>query len=140
MSSSAKATYVEGTKQTAIHIVIDSMPVVLARGDCIEFRRVVKTGENPVTVAKILGFSYNGKGYVDRIFYLPWRVNEKKWGSSAFPQRQIGLERPYSGGDDGDWTTIVKLAACPDAVVGGRKKNSTRKKTARRNRRLSRRN
>ena len=136
MALSAKATYTQGANRQKIDIVIDSMPLVLAIGDCIEFKRDVKAGADPLTVGKIMGFGYSGGEFVNRIFYLPWRVDTKKWGSS---QNAIGLERPFSGSVEGDWTTIVKLAACPDAVVGGRRRSRRGKRRTVRRRGMSRR-
>lgn len=136
MAQSAKATYTEGSKRQKIDIVIDGMPLVLAIGECIEFKRDVKAGADPLTIGKIMGFGYAGGAFVNRLFYLPWRVDTKKWGST---QNTIGLEPPFSGGVEGDWTTIVKLAACPDAVIGGRRHSRRGKRRTVRRRGVSRR-
>jgi len=124
---SAKATYVDKNSQSKIIIFVNRESIVLSIGDCIRFNRVVKEGENPSTIAKILGFGYNGGTYINRIFYLPWR-KEGRWGSHVLPQRQIGLEWPYVGGDDGDWTSIIKLEKCPEVTATDANTSSTDKK------------
>ena len=124
---SAKATFVDKMSQSKINIFVNRESMVLSRGDCIRFNRVVKEGENPSTIAKILGFGYNGDTYVNRIFYLPWR-KEGRWGSHIIPQRQIGLEWPHVGGDDGDWTSIIKLEKCPEVTATGENASSSDKK------------
>jgi hypothetical protein len=70
---SAKATYVNVMSQSQINIFINKESMVLSIGDCIKFKRFVEEGEDPLTIAKILEFGYNGGTYVNRIFFLPWR-------------------------------------------------------------------
>lgn len=129
----AKATFA-GTTQQSIEITIGGVPQTLSVGDCVSFNRVVKEGADPYTIAKISGFGSSGGQYVNRIFYVPWRVAEKRWGSQTLPQRAVGLEHPYKGGNEGDWTTLVKLAKCPDQN-GGKRKTSRAKKSKRNTRR-----
>jgi len=127
VTHSAKATFVDVMVRSQINISINNESMVLSVGDCIRFNRVVKEGENPSTIAKILGFGYNGGTYVNRIFFLPWR-KEGRWGSHALIQRQIGLEWPYVGGNDGDWTSIIKLEKCPEVTATDANTSSTDKK------------
>jgi hypothetical protein len=102
---------------TKITIVIGGISVELSTGDCIQFIRDVVEGENPTTIAKILGFG----GTIDRInriFYVPWRTKENRWGTNnIFNPREIGLMHPYVGGSGGNWTTITKLTECPDMTI-----------------------
>jgi len=114
----AHATYAAPPSQNSINIVINGVPLVLTRGDCIRFRRRVVEGADPMTTARILDFGYSGGQYVNRIFYLPWREETQRWGSGTLPLRQIGLESPHLGGMSGeDWRTITKLDACPVPVA-----------------------
>jgi hypothetical protein len=122
----AKATFVDKSRQS-IAITIDGVPQTLSVNDCISFNRDVKEGADPYTIAKILGFGYAGDKYVNRIFYVPWRVAEKRWGSQTLQSRAVGLESPYKGSNEGDWTTLVKLAKCPDQNGGKRKTNRAKK-------------
>ena len=113
----AHATFVNPADHSSINIVINGVPTVLSRGDCIRFRRTVVAGHDPITTAKIIDFGWSG-GYVNRIFYLPWRVAEQRWGSGQLPMREIGLEPQYIGTMSGeDWTTITKLANCPASIA-----------------------
>jgi hypothetical protein len=127
-TTAAKATFTDDERQS-ITITIDSVKQILSVGDCISFNRVVKPTENPYTIGKILYFGYNGNiEYVNRIFYLPWRVKKNRWGSHVLPQRAIGLEYPYLAMNEGDWTTIEKLTKCPDQA-GGQRKTRRKKKS-----------
>ena len=130
----AKATSA-GTTRRSISITIGGLPQTLSVGDCVSFNRVVKEGADPYTIAKIVGFGKSDMQYVNRIFYEPWRVAEKRWGTPVLPMREIGLEYPYIGGSGGDWTTLVKLAKCPDQNGGKRKTSRIKRKTRRQTRR-----
>ncbi len=125
ITHSAKATYVD-ERLDRINISINRESIVLSRGDCIKFNRVVDEGKNPLTIAKILGFGGGSGTYVKRIFFLPWR-DEGRWGSNVLPQRHIGLEWPYVGGMDGDWTSIIKLEKCPDVTATNAASSSDKK-------------
>jgi hypothetical protein len=128
----AKATFADRTRRS-ISITIGGEPQTLSVGDCVSFNRVVKEGEDPYTIAKIISFGNNHHNpYINRIFYEPWRVAEKRWATPSLPSREIGLEQPYLSGNGGDWTTLVKLAKCPDQNGGKRKTLRSKRKTRRR--------
>ena len=71
-----------------------SLPV----GTCIEFKRSKSIAslmgkpelENTTILCKILGFGFSGRySPPQRIFYLPYRVEEKRWASPSFMQREL---------------------------------------------------
>ena len=130
MPKSANALFVEGSNLTKIQLTIENETVELSHGDFIEFKRKglsdIKTQR-----AKILYFGWrNGESYANRIFFLPWREEERAWGNYVVPIRGIPLEHDYfhnanladqsqrllSHCDEpyGDWTTIRKLDESPE--------------------------
>jgi hypothetical protein len=132
LSPPARATFVEGSDQDSINIVLDGEPVVLTSGDCISFFRVVD-GVGSYTTARILHFGFSGGLYVNRIFFLPFV--DGVWAEPVLPLRHIRLVEPYFGNNGGgDWTTIVKLKKCPEQS-GGTRRNRRATKKARINRR-----
>ena len=135
MNKPAHATYVLKNSQESINIIINGEPMVLTKGDCIQFNRYVNEGENLSTIAKILSFGYSGGNYINRIFFLPWR-QEGIWGSHTSPARAIGLENPYLWGKP-EWTTIKKIP-CPDQAGGKCKNRKSTKQTQRIRKRQSR--
>ena len=71
-----------------------SLPI----GTCCEFRRSKSIAslmckpelENATIVCKILGFGFSGRySPPQRIFYLPYRVEEKRWANLTFMQREL---------------------------------------------------
>lgn len=63
-----------------------SLPV----GTCCEFKRSRPDLENATILCKILGFGFSGRySPPQRIFYLPYRVEDKRWASSTFMQREL---------------------------------------------------
>ena len=120
MPKTANATFVEDSKLTKIQLTIENATVELSEGDFIEFNRKVLT-EIKLQRAKILAFGWhNGSLCANRIFFLPWREEESRWGSHIIPMRGIPLEHGYfCDGDlanqpNGDWTTIKKLRKSPE--------------------------
>lgn len=123
MPKSANALFVEGSNLTKIQLTIENETVEtfeLSEGDFIEFNRKVLT-EIKLQKAKILSFGWhNGSSHANRIFFLPWREEESRWGSHIIPMRGIPLEHGYfCDGDladqlNGDWTTIKKLGESPE--------------------------
>jgi hypothetical protein len=113
---SANATFIEDYNYSKIQIIIDDKIVELSDGDYIEFNR-----EGKKTIAKILTFGWhNSSQYANRIFFLPWREEEKRWGSNTIPMRGIPLEFMFFCDGNlseqlfGDWTTIRRLEKSPD--------------------------
>lgn len=105
--NSANAVFID-TNYSKINININDEIIELSVGDFIEFNR------NKVIIqAKILDFGWNmSSPYVNRIFYLPWRIKENKWAETKTPKRGIPLEFPFFHNYNlGDWTTIKKLDA-----------------------------
>ena len=123
MPKPTKASFVEESNLTKIQLAIENETVEtieLSEGDFIEFNRKVLT-EIKLQKAKILAFGWhNGSLYANRIFFLPWREEESRWGSHVIPMRGIPLEREYfhdgdlSDQPNGDWTTINKLSKSPE--------------------------
>ncbi len=94
-----------------INININDEFIELSIGDYIEFNRNGK-----IIQAKILNFGWNySSKYINRIFYLPWRINENKWGEHLIPMRGIQLELHFPHNYElGDWTTIKKINTLSD--------------------------
>jgi len=123
MPKSANALFVEGNHLTKIQLTIENETVEtieLSEGDFIEFKRKCLS-EIKTQRAKILAFGWhNGSLCANRIFFLPWREEESRWGSHVIPMRGIPLEHSYfrdgdlSDQPNGDWTTIKKLIESPE--------------------------
>ena len=124
MSKYANSLFVEDSNLTKILLTIENETVELSEGDFIEFKR-----KGIIEYAKILSFGWhNSSEYVNRIFFLPWRVKESRWATTTIPMRGMPLQsnfynvhlsdpsqerqslcdEPY-----GDWTTIKKLNELP---------------------------
>jgi len=108
--NTASAVFTD-TNYSKINISINNELIELSVGDYIEFKR-----NSIVTQAKILDFGWNvSSPYVNRIFYLPWRTKENKWGETTRPKRGIPLEFPFFHNYQlGDWTTIKKIDTLSD--------------------------
>jgi hypothetical protein len=124
MPKSANALFVEGSNLTKIQLTIENETVELSHGDFMEFKRK-GLSEIKTQRAKILSFGWhNGSSYANRIFFLPWRDEESRWGSHVIPMRLSQSDTPlehsyFHDGDladqpNGDWTTIRKLDESPE--------------------------
>ena len=139
-SLDASANFVNKDSSESINININGVPIILRKGDCIQFSRALGDGENILTIAKILGFANSGNN-INRIFFLPWR-EEGHWGPTGSRMRAIGLTGSYvltgyPGFGKPEWQTI-KLVPCPEQAGGKRKNRKSTKKTQRIRKRQSR--
>ena len=92
---SASATFVEECNFKKIRLTIENEIVELEEGDLIEFKRK-GLPEGKLQRAKILAFGWhNSSQYANRIFFLPWREEENRWGSHVIPMRGMPLEHGY---------------------------------------------
>ena len=113
LDNSAHATVVEGSNLSKIKIMIKGKPVILSKEDCIKFIRKDEHKNDMETIAKITGFAFTNS-LPTGIYFLPWRLAEKRWATEITPHRMIDLAKPLSG--FGDWRTIIKQDICPDKM------------------------
>ena len=111
----ANSVFADDSNMKKILLTIENETIELSEGDFIEFKR-----KGIIEYAKILSFGWhNSSEYVNRIFFLPWRVKESRWATTTIPMRGMPLQcnfyncelenQPY-----GDWTTIKKLGESPE--------------------------
>ena len=111
----ANSVFADDSNMNKILLTIENETIELSEGDFIEFKR-----KGIIEYAKILSFGWhNSSEYVNRIFFLPWRVKESRWATTTIPMRGMPLQcnfyncelenQPY-----GDWTTIKKLGESPE--------------------------
>jgi len=112
LNYSAYATFVKDSNLSKIKIIINQKPVILSIDDCIKFTRKDNQNNDMETIAKITRFDGNmSSSKAKGIYFLPWRVPEKRWATEISPSRMIDLANPL---DNGDWRTIIKQDICPD--------------------------
>ena len=108
----ANSVFADDSNMKKILLTIQNETIELSEGDFIEFKR-----KGIIEYAKILSFGWhNSSEYVNRIFFLPWRVKESRWATTTIRMplqcnfHNCELEnQPY-----GDWTTIKKLGESPE--------------------------
>ena len=146
--SSTYATFVNKDSNESINIIINGEPMVLSHNDCIQFNRYINLldGEDNQTyscTAKIIGFGHSGSpseasALITRIFFLPWREKEGRWGPPTSYKRYIGLLSSWLGWHDiPEWTTIKKIP-CPEQSAGKYNIRKSTKQTRRSRKRYSR--
>lgn len=134
--SSTYANFVNKGSDESINIIINGKSIVLSHNDCIQFNRYInplngEDNKNYLCTAKIIGFGYGGSPsdpsvLINRIFFLPWRDEEGRWGSS---KRYIGLVSSYlTRHDIQEWQTIKKIP-CPVQAAGKYKNRKSTKQT-----------
>lgn len=107
-----------------IEITINSRSVNISIGSFITFDRWVMN-YNPtltISIAKTkaivthFGGSFNSadhtKSNVNRIFYLPWREDERRWTTSSYP-RAIGLTSGYLN----EYWDTIQVIECPSPTL-----------------------
>lgn len=107
-----------------IEIIIDSRRVEISIGSFIEFDRWVFNYNPTLTISLVkttaivthFGGSFDStdhkKSSVNRIFYLPWREDERRWTTSSYP-RAIGLTSGYLN----EYWDTIKVTECPSPTL-----------------------
>ncbi len=131
------ATFLNEAK-TSIKITIGDEEQTFSIGDCITATINFEDEEPPKEIiGKINNFPHSD-GKPNRIMYVPWRENEKRWSSTS-RGNAIGLTGSYLG-SNGIMLKSIKKVKCPDSAEGGkrRKRRATKKKARRSRHRRSR--
>jgi hypothetical protein len=107
-----------------IKITINSIPVPISVGSFIQFDRWVLNYNPTLTISIVktkaivthFGGSFHStddtKSSVNRIFYLPWREDERRWTTSSYP-RAIGLTSGYLN----EYWDTIKVIGCPSPTI-----------------------